>query len=176
MTRWASEESWLIPGRAKHFLYSQTSRPTVGPTRLRIKWVTGTPSLGVELSRHDANHSPPHRTGVGNKRRYTSILPYALMERVSTALSIAQVFKESCRYEGVLWRTKLVFTLQQIVSRSIDFLGGDMKNTVSIAKTLRLITVCSTCIETLKYAFCLNWPTAWLTNELNIWITERLIH
>lgn len=53
-------------------------------------------------------------------------------------------------------KDKTVFTLQQTVSRCSDFLGSDMKNTDSIDKTLRLITVCSTCIETLKYAFCLN--------------------
>lgn len=37
----------------------------MGTTRHRINRVTGTPALGVELSRHDGNHSPPYRTGVG---------------------------------------------------------------------------------------------------------------
>jgi hypothetical protein len=108
----------------------------VGPTRPRIKLVTGTPSLGVELSRHDANHSPPYGTGVGNKWGYTSILPHAFMERVRTALS--RRFLKKVADMGVSYEGQNLYSLCSRPFRRVATFSEVTKNTDSIDITLSM--------------------------------------
>jgi hypothetical protein len=55
-----------IPGMAKIFLFSATSRLALGPTHLPIQWVPRAISLGVKWLEHEADHSPPSCTEVKN--------------------------------------------------------------------------------------------------------------
>jgi hypothetical protein len=56
----------LIPSRGKIFLFSTTSRPTLGPTQPLIQWVQWALSVGVKQGRHEADHSPPSCSVVKN--------------------------------------------------------------------------------------------------------------
>jgi hypothetical protein len=41
------------------FLFSTSSRPSLGPTQLPIQWVPGTLSSWIKRPEHEADHSPP---------------------------------------------------------------------------------------------------------------------
>jgi hypothetical protein len=46
-----------IPGRGKIFLFSTASRPVLGPSQLRILYISGALSLGVRRPGCEADHS-----------------------------------------------------------------------------------------------------------------------
>jgi hypothetical protein len=64
------------PGRVKNFLFSTSSRPTLGSTQPPIQWVPGALSLEVKQSGLEAEHSPPTSAEVKKMRIYTSTPPY----------------------------------------------------------------------------------------------------
>jgi len=66
-----NHQTWSTDEGQEMFLYSKTSRQTVGSTQPPIQWVQRTPSLANE-----ANHSPPSSTEVKNNWRCTSIRPF----------------------------------------------------------------------------------------------------
>jgi hypothetical protein len=45
------------PSRVKNSLISTSLRPSLGPTQLPVRWVPGTPSLGVKRPGREADHS-----------------------------------------------------------------------------------------------------------------------
>jgi hypothetical protein len=47
------------PSRVKNFLFSTSSRLTLGPTQPPIQWVLGALSPGVKRQGREADHSPP---------------------------------------------------------------------------------------------------------------------
>jgi hypothetical protein len=67
------------PGRAKNFLFSASSRLALGPTQLRIQWVTGSLSPGVKRPGREAGHSPPTSAEVKKMWVYTSTPPSVFM-------------------------------------------------------------------------------------------------
>jgi hypothetical protein len=48
-----------IPGRARFFLYSTASRPTLRPTHPAVEWVLGAFPPGLKLLESEADHGPP---------------------------------------------------------------------------------------------------------------------
>jgi hypothetical protein len=55
-----------IPGRSTIFLFSITSRPTLGPTQPPIQWVPVAHSLGIKQPGSEADHSPSSSVEVKN--------------------------------------------------------------------------------------------------------------
>jgi hypothetical protein len=51
-------QSWS-PTAVKNFLFSTSSRLTLGPTQPPIQWIMKILSLGVKWPRHEADHSSP---------------------------------------------------------------------------------------------------------------------
>jgi hypothetical protein len=68
-----------IPGRGKIFLFSEASRPALGPIQPPIEWVPGALSLGVKRPGREADHSPPTSAEVKKTWIYTSTPPYVFM-------------------------------------------------------------------------------------------------
>jgi hypothetical protein len=66
-------------GRVKNFLFSMSSRPTLGSTQPPIQWVSGALSPGVKRPVREADHSPPTSGKVKKMWIYTSTTPYAFM-------------------------------------------------------------------------------------------------
>jgi hypothetical protein len=67
------------PGRGKNFLFSTSSRPTLGPTQPPIQWVRGALYPGVKLPGREVHHLPPTSAEVKKTWIYTSTPPYAFM-------------------------------------------------------------------------------------------------
>jgi hypothetical protein len=67
------------PGRDKNFLFSMSSRPTLGPTQPPIQWLPRVLSRGVKRPGREADHSPPSNAEVKNTWRYTYTSPYGFM-------------------------------------------------------------------------------------------------
>jgi hypothetical protein len=67
------------PRKVKNFLFSTSSRPTVGPTQPHIQWVPGPLSPGVKRQGREADHSPPTSAEVKKMRIYTSTPPDTFM-------------------------------------------------------------------------------------------------
>jgi hypothetical protein len=61
------------------FLFTTASRPALGPTQPPIQWIPGALSLGVKLTRREADHSPPSSVEVKNAWSYTSTPQYVFM-------------------------------------------------------------------------------------------------
>jgi hypothetical protein len=62
------------------FLFTNASRPALGPTQPPIQWVPGAPSLEVKRSRREADHSPPSSAEVKKAWSYNFTPQYAFME------------------------------------------------------------------------------------------------
>jgi hypothetical protein len=60
------------PGRGRNFLFSTSSRPTLGPTHPPIQWVPGAFSQGVKRPTREADHSTPTSAKV---QKFGSIHP-----------------------------------------------------------------------------------------------------
>jgi hypothetical protein len=56
---WYRDKNGSIPGKGKNFLFSTSSRPTLGSTQTLIHWVLGALSPGVKRQGHEADCSPP---------------------------------------------------------------------------------------------------------------------
>jgi hypothetical protein len=63
----------------KSFLFSTTSRPTLGPTQPPIQWVPGAPSPGVKRQGRETDHSPPSSAEVKNGGAIPPLPPFAIM-------------------------------------------------------------------------------------------------
>lgn len=74
-----NHQPWSTDEGQEMLLYSETSKPTVGPTQPPIQWVQRVRSLVNE-----ADHSPPSITEVKNNWRYTSIRPLKTLCCVQT--------------------------------------------------------------------------------------------
>jgi hypothetical protein len=61
------------------FLFSTSSRPTLGPTQPPIQWLPGALSPGVKWQGREGDHSPPAIAEVKKIWIYASIPPYAFM-------------------------------------------------------------------------------------------------
>jgi hypothetical protein len=66
------------PDRVKNFLFSKSSRPTLGPTQPPIQWVPGALSPGMKQPGREADHSPPTSADVKKMWNYTSSPPILL--------------------------------------------------------------------------------------------------
>jgi hypothetical protein len=66
-------------GRVKNFLFSTSSRPTLGSTQPPIQWVPEALSPGVKRQGREADHSPLTSANVKKMWSYTSTPPYAFM-------------------------------------------------------------------------------------------------
>jgi hypothetical protein len=67
------------PSRAQNFLFSTSSRRSLGSTQPPIQWVPGTLSPGVKWQGREADHSSPANAEVNKMWIYTSTPPYAFM-------------------------------------------------------------------------------------------------
>jgi hypothetical protein len=65
------------PGTIKNFLFSTSSRPTLGSTQPPVRWVLEVLSPGVKRQGREADHSPPASAEVEKLWMYTSTPPYA---------------------------------------------------------------------------------------------------
>jgi hypothetical protein len=61
------------------FLFTTTSRLTLGPTQPPIQWVLGTLSLRVKQPGHEADHSPPLMLRSRTHGAIPAILQYIFM-------------------------------------------------------------------------------------------------
>jgi hypothetical protein len=84
------------PGEVNNFLFSTSSRPTLGPTRLSIQWAPGALSPGVKRPGCEAGHSPPSSAEVKKMWIYTSTPPYVFM-----AQCLIQFYLLYLRYPNV---------------------------------------------------------------------------
>jgi hypothetical protein len=62
------------PSRVKNFLFSTSSRPALGSTKLPLQWIPG-----VKRTRREADHLPPTSAEVKKTWIYTSTPPYVFM-------------------------------------------------------------------------------------------------
>jgi hypothetical protein len=67
------------PGRVKNFLFSASSRPTLGPTQAPIPWVPHALTLEVKRPGSETDHSTPTSADVKKIWIYTSTPPYAFI-------------------------------------------------------------------------------------------------
>jgi len=76
---WMPEESWFDSrDGCEIFLFSQESRPSLGPNQLAVHWLLEAFSLAVMWPEHQTYHSPSSNAGVKNELSYTSIILYIL--------------------------------------------------------------------------------------------------
>jgi hypothetical protein len=61
------------------FLFTTTSRPTVGPTQPPVQWVRGALCLELKRPWHEGNHSPSCSAEIKNAWNCTSTPPYVLI-------------------------------------------------------------------------------------------------
>jgi hypothetical protein len=69
-------DSWsLIPGRGRAFLFTNTLRSSLGPTKPPMQRIKGTLTLGVKGPKHEADHLSLSGSDVYNACNLTSVLP-----------------------------------------------------------------------------------------------------
>jgi hypothetical protein len=71
--------TWSGLGRFRNFLFSTSSRRTLGPTQFYVQWVPWHLSAGVKRPGREDHHSPPASDEVNRTWIYTSTAPYVFM-------------------------------------------------------------------------------------------------
>jgi hypothetical protein len=70
-----------VPSMVKDFLFSTSSRSTLGSTQPPIQWVLGAISPGVKRTGREADHLTPTNAEVKKTWVYTSTSPYAFIAK-----------------------------------------------------------------------------------------------
>jgi hypothetical protein len=76
MGEWSSS-----PGRAKNFLFSMSSRQTLGPTQPPIQKVPGALSPGVKRQGREADRSPPTSAEIKKMWIYENVSGWTILCR-----------------------------------------------------------------------------------------------
>jgi hypothetical protein len=95
----------LSPGKVKNFLFSTSSRPTLGPTQPPIQWVLGALSPGLKKPGREADHLPPTRVEV---KQHGSIHPLPHTSSWSSAKLVKH--RDNFAFTLVYKRRNLVFS------------------------------------------------------------------